>query len=75
MENRKRLSMRNDEVQQTENKECPKMWFWNATVLELVELVLRPPKGGPPSLTESSDAVFFLMDFFFSLLILLFFLD
>lgn len=57
MENRKRLSMRNDEVQQTENKECPKMWFWNATVLELVELVLRPPKGGPPSLTESSDAV------------------
>ncbi|KAE8056316.1 hypothetical protein FH972_013099 [Carpinus fangiana] len=57
MENRKRLSMRNDEVQQTENEECPKMLFWNATVLELVELVLRPPKGGPPSLTEYSDAV------------------
>ncbi|XP_059461352.1 aberrant root formation protein 4 isoform X2 [Corylus avellana] len=57
MENRKRLSMRNDEVQQTENEECPKMLFWNATVLELVELVLRPPKGGPPSLTEYNDAV------------------
>lgn len=63
MENRKRLSMRNDEAQQTENKECPKMFFWNATVLELVELVLRPPKGGPPSLPEYNDAVFFLMNF------------
>ncbi|KAH6832192.1 hypothetical protein C2S53_005541 [Perilla frutescens var. hirtella] len=31
--------------------------FWNPSVLELVEMVLRPPKGGPPSLPEYSDAV------------------
>ncbi|KAK6161536.1 hypothetical protein DH2020_004917 [Rehmannia glutinosa] len=31
--------------------------FWNPSVLELVEEVLRPPKGGPPSLPEYSDAV------------------
>ncbi|RDY03644.1 Aberrant root formation protein 4, partial [Mucuna pruriens] len=31
--------------------------FWNPNVLELVRLVLRPPRGGPPSLPEQSDAV------------------
>lgn len=31
--------------------------FWSAGVLELVELVLKPPNGGPPSLPEYSDAV------------------
>lgn len=31
--------------------------FWNPSVLELVEMILRPPKGGPPSLPEYSDAV------------------
>ncbi|XP_060208807.1 aberrant root formation protein 4 [Lycium barbarum] len=31
--------------------------FWRAGVLELVELVLKPPNGGPPSLPEYSDAV------------------
>ncbi|KAI3470264.1 hypothetical protein Pfo_026927 [Paulownia fortunei] len=31
--------------------------FWNPSMLELVEEVLRPPKGGPPSLPEYSDAV------------------
>ncbi|PIN13485.1 hypothetical protein CDL12_13902 [Handroanthus impetiginosus] len=31
--------------------------FWNPSVLELVEEVLRPPKGGPPSLHEYSYAV------------------
>ncbi|KAL0452873.1 UNVERIFIED_CONTAM: Aberrant root formation protein 4 [Sesamum latifolium] len=31
--------------------------FWNPSVLELVEVVLRPPKGGPPSIPQSSDAV------------------
>ncbi|XP_056174855.1 aberrant root formation protein 4 isoform X2 [Syzygium oleosum] len=30
---------------------------WSADVLELVELVLRPSKGGPPSLPEQTDAV------------------
>ncbi|KZV19588.1 aberrant root formation protein 4-like [Dorcoceras hygrometricum] len=32
------------------------MSFWCPSVLELVEMVLRPPKGGPPSLPEYSDA-------------------
>lgn len=31
--------------------------FWNPSVLELVEIVLRPPEGGPPCLPEDSDAV------------------
>lgn len=31
--------------------------FWNPSVLELVEMILRPPKGGPPLLPEYSDAV------------------
>ncbi|KAL8479142.1 hypothetical protein ACS0TY_026118 [Phlomoides rotata] len=31
--------------------------FWNPSVLELVEMVLRPPCGGPPSLPEYNDAV------------------
>lgn len=33
--------------------------FWSASVLESVELVLRPPKGGPPALPEYGDAVRF----------------
>lgn len=57
MENRKRISMGNNEAQQTGNKECPNPFFWNASVLELVEFVLRPPQGGPPSLPEHGDAV------------------
>ncbi|KAF5748146.1 hypothetical protein HS088_TW04G00096 [Tripterygium wilfordii] len=31
--------------------------FWTASVLELVELILKPPKGAPPSLPEFGDAV------------------
>lgn len=40
-------------VPRTDNKA-----FWTPSVLELVELVLRPPQGGPPSLPERSDAVY-----------------
>lgn len=36
----------------------PKPSFWTAGILELVEEVLRPRKGGPPVLPEQSDAVF-----------------
>lgn len=36
-------------------KKCP---FWTS-VLELVELVLRPPKGGPPDLPNETDAVIY----------------
>ncbi|KAJ8751789.1 hypothetical protein K2173_025975 [Erythroxylum novogranatense] len=31
--------------------------LWNADVLNLVKLVLRPPNGGPPPLPEHSDPV------------------
>lgn len=31
--------------------------FWNVRVLDFVEFVLKPPKGGPPSLPEYTDAV------------------
>jgi len=45
---------------QIENKAFSDTPFWNPGVIELVELVLRPPQGGPPFLPEQSDAVFFL---------------
>ncbi|KAI4316372.1 hypothetical protein L6164_024357 [Bauhinia variegata] len=46
-----------NEVLQTGDETFPELSFWNPSVLELVELVLRPPQGGPPSLPEQSDAV------------------
>lgn len=30
---------------------------WSSYALDLVGLVLKPPKGGPPSLPEDSDPV------------------
>ena len=52
------------EVPETDNKACPDMSFWTPGVLELVELVLKPLRGGPPSLPEQSDAVLFLFHHF-----------
>jgi hypothetical protein len=46
--------------QQINHEAHPDISFWSPSVLELVESVLRPPQGGPPSLPEQSDAVFFL---------------
>lgn len=31
--------------------------FWGSNALEIVEMVLRPPKGGPPSLPEDREPV------------------
>lgn len=45
------------DVQQINNKAHPDISFWTPSVLELVESILRPPQGGPPSLPEQSDAV------------------
>ncbi|XP_059305246.1 aberrant root formation protein 4 [Lycium ferocissimum] len=45
------------EVSGAEVKYSQCLSFWRAGVLELVELVLKPPNGGPPSLPEYSDAV------------------
>ncbi|RYR03973.1 hypothetical protein Ahy_B06g083467 isoform G [Arachis hypogaea] len=45
------------EAPDSNNETHPDMPFWTPSVLELVELVLRPPRGGPPSLPDASDAV------------------
>jgi glomulin len=52
-------------VQQTNNEAHPYISFWAPNVFELVELVLKPPQGGSPSLPEQRDAVFFLLHEFF----------
>lgn len=57
MENSRRISAGHDELLQAE-KSCQRSLFWSESVLELVELILRPPKGEPPTLPEDSDAVF-----------------
>ncbi|KAM0968946.1 hypothetical protein EV2_017742 [Malus domestica] len=46
-------SVGNDEVPQAK----PPTLFWTANVLELVELILKPPEGGPPSFPEDTDKV------------------
>ncbi|XP_050129134.1 aberrant root formation protein 4 [Malus sylvestris] len=46
-------SVGNDEVPQAK----PSTLFWTANVLELVELILKPPEGGPPSFPEDTDKV------------------
>ncbi|KAJ0090255.1 hypothetical protein Patl1_12539 [Pistacia atlantica] len=55
-ENQQRTSIRN-QVLPAENIACAHALFWPAVVLELVDLVLRPQKGGPPLLPEHGDAV------------------
>ncbi|XP_072077564.1 aberrant root formation protein 4 isoform X1 [Arachis hypogaea] len=44
------------EAPDSNNEMHPDMPFWTPSVLELVESVLRPPRGGPPSLPDASDA-------------------
>ncbi|GLT76836.1 hypothetical protein SLA2020_484720 [Shorea laevis] len=56
-ERSQRTSIETDEVSKDNNKACQTTLFWSASVLELVEFILRPPKGGPPVLPESGDAV------------------
>lgn len=45
------------DIRQIDTEAHPKPSFWTSSILELVEQVLRPPKGGPPVLPEQSDAV------------------
>ena len=52
--------------------------FWSVETLELVELILKPPQGGPPILPEDSDAVslfykYSLSSFYFLFTFLLYF--
>ncbi|XP_031402084.1 aberrant root formation protein 4 isoform X3 [Punica granatum] len=45
-----------EEMRREANQRAKKGPFWRS-ILELVELVLRPSKGGPPALPEETDAV------------------
>lgn len=57
-EMRLELVKRNASVDTLPNSEVSQSTsLWNPSVLQLVEMVLRPPEGGPPSLPEDSDAV------------------
>ncbi|XP_042036973.1 aberrant root formation protein 4-like [Salvia splendens] len=57
-EMRLELVKRNASVDSLPNSEVSQSTsFWNQSVLQLVEMVLKPPEGGPPSLPEDSDAV------------------
>ncbi|KAL6208353.1 hypothetical protein ACLB2K_019304 [Fragaria x ananassa] len=49
--------MGNDEVLREEHNAHPRSSLWTASILELVEFILRPPKGGPPSFPEHTDSV------------------
>ncbi|OMO61612.1 YAP-binding/Alf4/Glomulin [Corchorus capsularis] len=49
--------MQTSEVLRTDDKACKNTSFWSTGILELVESVLRPPKGGPPVLPENGDVV------------------
>lgn len=45
------------EIMKIENKVDPNLPFWSVNALGMVEYILKPPKGGPPSLPEQSEAV------------------
>lgn len=53
------------DVQKVNDKAHQDISFWTPSILELVEWILRPPQGGPPSLPEQSDAVFFFLFYVF----------
>ncbi|XP_022754469.1 aberrant root formation protein 4 isoform X2 [Durio zibethinus] len=44
-----------NEVLKADNKACQNTLFWSTSILELIESVLRPVKGGPPILPENGD--------------------
>ncbi|XWS72720.1 hypothetical protein CRYUN_Cryun02cG0064700 [Craigia yunnanensis] len=52
-----RTSIGKNEVLEADNKASQNTLFWSTSILELVESVLRPVKGGPPVLPENGDAV------------------
>lgn len=35
---------------------------WASHALELIQLILRPPEGGPPCLPDQSEQVYFVID-------------
>ncbi|KAK8970495.1 Aberrant root formation protein 4 [Platanthera guangdongensis] len=48
---------RHKEISRKEQNRFEFSRFWGFKALEIVEMVLRPPKGGPPSLPEDSEPV------------------
>ncbi|KAF9614326.1 hypothetical protein IFM89_018079 [Coptis chinensis] len=60
---------KNDEVVVEGDEVCPRLPFWDTNVLELVEMLLKPPQGGPPSLPEQNDAVLSILNLYRFLLI------
>ncbi|XP_021276162.1 aberrant root formation protein 4 isoform X2 [Herrania umbratica] len=55
MERTLRTSMGKNEVLGADNKACKNTLFWSTSILELVESVLMPLKGGPPVLPENGS--------------------
>ncbi|XVE71232.1 hypothetical protein DITRI_Ditri10aG0134300 [Diplodiscus trichospermus] len=53
----KESTLRTSKVLEADNKACQNTLFWSTNILELVESVLRPVRGGPPVLQENGDAV------------------
>lgn len=49
--------MGNGRALREEHNAHPRSSLWTASILELVEFILRPPKGGPPSFPEHTDSV------------------
>ncbi|KAL6217040.1 hypothetical protein ACLB2K_010257 [Fragaria x ananassa] len=49
--------MGNGRALREEHNAHPRSSLWTASILELVEFILRPPKGGPPSFPEQTDSV------------------
>ncbi|XP_074312842.1 aberrant root formation protein 4 [Silene latifolia] len=64
-----RENLRNDYLKLKEAKICTTNSFWNAAILDLVEFILRPPCGGPPSLPDQIDAVLSALNLFRYILI------
>lgn len=53
----KKVSGQNRDAKEENKVVQSTLSFWTVSVLDCVEFVLKPPKGGPPSLPEFTDAV------------------
>ncbi|KAL6012058.1 hypothetical protein ACLOJK_002533, partial [Asimina triloba] len=65
----RKMSSIEDGVVKVNNKSHPSSPFWSSDTLDLVELILKPPNGGPPFLPENSDAVMSALNLYRYLLI------
>ncbi|KAK1287416.1 Aberrant root formation protein 4 [Acorus calamus] len=50
-------SQRKEKIKLLESNGNSNPSFWSRNTLEFLELILKPPKGGPPSLPEQSEVV------------------